>query len=176
MMGEVSMSNLRAREALERAHDLFLQRPSAGLKPNPWASAVWRDGLQCEIMGPSGEKAVTDMPAAMGGDGSGPNPGWLLRASMAACSATAIAMQAAQRGIELKVLEVKVESESDARGLVGIDGVSTALGKLRMSIAIAADNVGEEALRDLARSGEALSPVSCTLRDGPRVACEVTVL
>lgn len=170
------MSNLRARQALERAHDLFLQRPSAALKPNTSATAMWRDGLRCEIVGPSGEKAVTDMPRPMGGEEDGPNPGWLLRASLAACSATAIAMQAARRGIELRSLEVSVHSESDARGLVGIDSVSTALGGMRMSIKIAADNVPEDQLRELAAQGEAQSPVSCTVRESPAVTVEVSVV
>ena len=40
--------------------------------------------------------------------------------------------QAAMLGIELKLLEVSVHSESDARGLVGIDGVSTALCGMRV--------------------------------------------
>ena len=114
------MSNLQARDALERAQRVFLDKPAAARKPNAMATAVWRDGLRCEIAGPGGEKAVTDMPEPMGGKGAGSNPGWLLRAGMASCAATVIAMKAAMRGIELKTLEVSVQSESDARGLVGI--------------------------------------------------------
>ena len=170
------MSNLRARDALERAHALFLERPSAARKPNSSATASWREGLRCEIGGPSGEKALTDMPAPMGGDGSAPNPGWLLRASMASCTAMAIAMRAAREDITLRSLEVTVESESDARGLVGIDGVSTALAGMKMSIRISADGVPEETLRALAEWGEARSPVSCTLRDAPSIALKVTVV
>ena len=170
------MSNLRARDALERAHKVFLERPSAGRKPNTSATAVWRDGLQCEITGPGGERVVTDMPPPMGGDGNGANPGWLLRASMAACTATVIAMRAARQGIELRSLEVGVNSQSDARGLVGIDGVSTALSTMRMSIKIGADHASEEQLRELAESGQAQSPVSCTMREQPTLALEVTVV
>ena len=39
---------------------------------------------------------------------------------MASCAATAIAMRAAMQGIAMRTLAVKVESDSDARGLVGI--------------------------------------------------------
>ena len=42
------MSNLRAREPLERAQRLFRERPSAAKKNVP-ATAVLRGGLQCEI-------------------------------------------------------------------------------------------------------------------------------
>jgi uncharacterized OsmC-like protein len=170
------MSNLQAREALDRAKRVFLDKPTAARKPNAMATAVWRDGLRCEIAGPGGERAATDMPEPMGGKGAGSNPGWLLRASMASCAATAIAMRAAMLGIELRSLEVVVESESDARGLVGIAGIPTALDGIRMTIKIGADSVPEPQLRELAKWGEAHSAVSCTLRERPPVAVEIAVV
>lgn len=170
------MSNLKARESLERAKRLFLEKPGAAKKPNAAATAVWRNGLSCEVLGPAAERAVTDMPDAMGGTGAGSNPGWLLRAGMASCTATAIAMRAAMLGIELNTLEVKVDSESDARGLVGIPDVQTTLGNLRMSVRIGAAGADEAQLRDLVAWGEAHSPVSCTMRDGPAIALDVAVV
>ena len=167
------MSNLRVRESLERLHRVFLERPEAAKKPNASATATWQNGLRCEVAGPGGELVVTDMPHAMGGDGDGPNPGWLLRASMASCTATAIVMRAARLGIALRSLNVSVYSESDARGLTGIEGVSTALSGMRMSIEIGAENVSDQQLRDLAEIGEAQSPVNCTLRERPPLAVEV---
>lgn len=170
------MSNLSAREALERAKRLFLEKPAAARRPNTTAIAVWRDGLACEVTGPASERAITDMPEPMGGAGAGPNPAWLLRAGIASCAATAIAMRAAMQGIALKTLEVTVESESDARGLVGIPDAPTTLGNLRMSVRIGADGAGEAQLRELAAWGEANSPVSCTLRDRPDVKLDVAVV
>jgi uncharacterized OsmC-like protein len=170
------MSNLRAREPLERARQIFLERPADAKKANASATAVWRDGLRCDISGPAGEKASSDMPGPMGGEGSAPNPGWLLRASMAACTATAIAMQATRLGVELKSLEVSVESESDARGFVGIDGVSTAMSAMRMAIRIGADGVSELRLREMAERGNAISAVGATLRERPPVALEIEVV
>jgi uncharacterized OsmC-like protein len=170
------MSNLRARESLERVRQIFLDRPSAAKKANASATAVWRDGLRCDISGPAGEKASSDMPAPMGGEGSAPNPGWLLRASMAACTATSIAIRAARLGVELKSLEVSVESESDARGFVGIDGTSTAMSDMRMSIKIGADNVSEQELREIAEGGNALSAVGCTLQERPPVTLGIEVV
>lgn len=169
------MSNLRARESLERAKRLFLEKPAAAKKANTTATATWRDGLLCDVTGPAGEKAVTDMSEPMGGTGTGSNPGWLLRAGMASCTSTVIAMRAAMQGIALRTLEVTVQSESDARGLVGIDDVPTALGSMRMSIKLSADGVDEATLRALAAWGEAHSPVSCTMRDRVPVAVEVAV-
>ena len=116
------------------------------------------------------------MPGPMGGEGSAPNPGWLLRASMAACTATVIAMQAARLGVELKSLEVSVESESDVRGYVGIDSISTALSAMRMTIKIGAAGVSEMQLREIAERGNAISAVGATLRERPPVALEIEVV
>ena len=80
------------------------------------------------------------------------------------------------RGIELSTLEVSVESETDARGMVGISDVSTALNGLRVSIGIGSHNVTEEQLSELAELGEALSAVGCTLRERPMIAVEVSVV
>jgi uncharacterized OsmC-like protein len=116
------------------------------------------------------------MPEPMGGNGAGSNPGWLLRAAMASCTGTALAMQAATRGIELKSLEVSVESESDVRGLVGIGGVPTSLSGLRMTIKLGADNVPESQLRELAEWAATESVVSKTLRDRPPVAVDISLI
>jgi uncharacterized OsmC-like protein len=170
------MSNLQAREPLERAKRLFLEKPAAARKPNTAATAVWRDGLSCEVSGPGAERAITDMPEPMGGNAGGPNPGWLLRAGMASCTATAIAMRAAMQGIALRMLEVKVESELDARGLVGICDAAAVFRNVRMSVKIGADGVEATQLRELVAWGEAHSPVSCTLRAGPSIAIDIAVV
>ncbi len=168
------MSNQQIRESLERAQRLFRDRPSAAKKNVP-ATAVWQDGLACEISGPEGQKIVTDMAKPMGGADTGPSPGWLLRASLASCTATAIVMRAALLGIELRELKVVVHGETDVRGIVGIDGISLALSGMRMAITIGADNVPEAELREIVEWGATQSTVSATLREGRTVATEVTV-
>jgi hypothetical protein len=85
-------------------------------------------------------------------------------------------MRAAMLGIAITTLEVKVESESDARGLVGIPDAPTALCNLRMSVRIGADGIDTAHLRELAVWGEAHSPVSCTLRGQPSVAVDIEVV
>ena len=97
------MSNLQAREALERARQLFIERPTAARKTVP-ATAVLQNGLECSISNSEGRILLTDMAKALGGGGAGHSPGWLLRASLAACTATSIAMRAALHGIELRLL------------------------------------------------------------------------
>jgi len=169
------MSNLRAREPLERAQRLFRDRPSAAKKNVP-ATAVLHGGLRCEITGPGGESVATDMPGPLGGDGSAPSPSWLLRASLASCSASAIAMRAAMHGIELRRLEVTVQGESDVRGAVGIDGVSLALSQMRISVRISGADAPEARLRAIAEWGATQSTVSATLHESAPMALEVLVV
>jgi uncharacterized OsmC-like protein len=66
-------------------------------------------------------EVVSDIPKLIGGGATAPTPGWLLRAALANCDATMIAMRAAQLGITLNALEVTVGSTSDDRGLLQID-------------------------------------------------------
>ena len=170
------MPNADVKNALDRARNLFLGRPSAAKKKNAFAKATWAGGLRCEVNGPENEAATTDMPAPLGGQGGGANPGWLLRAAMASCTATAIAMKAATAGIELERLEVEVNSETDARGLVGIEDVPTNLDQITMRISISASNATKYDLLELAKSGNAISPVSATLQQISTVKTEVQVV
>jgi organic hydroperoxide reductase OsmC/OhrA len=57
---------------------------------------------------------ITDMSKTVGGGATAPTPGWLLRAALASCDATAVAMEAARDGVELTDLTVTVDN-SEAR-------------------------------------------------------------
>jgi uncharacterized OsmC-like protein len=112
----------------------------------------------------------------MGGAASGPNPGWLLRSALASCTATVIAMRAAKLGITLNTLEVSVESESDNRGILGLDeSISAGLGAVRSKVKIAA-NAEPGSLSELVRWADAHSPVSCTVRDALSCSLEIEVV
>jgi uncharacterized OsmC-like protein len=141
------------------------------------ATARLVDGLQSEVTGPKGERILTDMPRAMGGEGSSPNPGWYLRAAMASCTTSVIAMHAAKRGIRLDSLEVTVESEGDNRGILGMDEkVSAGYSELRMKVKIASSSATEAELRELTQFAEAHSPVGCTIEGAPPRSLAVEVV
>jgi uncharacterized OsmC-like protein len=90
------------------------------------ARAVLGRGLLVEVTGPAGETVSTDMPTSIGGAASAASPGWLLRAAVASCVATVIAMRAAMLDVVIESLEVSVDSESDDRGILGIDAATPA--------------------------------------------------
>jgi uncharacterized OsmC-like protein len=169
------MSTPKVREAIESLGAALSADPAKAKAKNAPATARLNEGLQFEVTGPYNARIVTDMPPAMGGAATGPNPGWFLRAALASCTATAIAMRAAKLGIKLDTLELTVESESDARGLLGLGDVTAALGSVKTRVKIRGDAT-PEALRDLAAWGEAHSPVGCTLRQSADCSLDVEVV
>ena len=162
-------------EAIERTSAAIAADPAKARAKNVPATARLAGGLKCEVSGPNGERALTDMPPAMGGAASGPNPAWLLRGALASCTATVIAMRAAKLGVTLATLEVTVESESDARGLLGLDPAVTAgLGAVRTRVRIGG-SASADKLREIVAWAEAHSPVGCTVRNAPACSLEVEV-
>jgi uncharacterized OsmC-like protein len=85
------------------------------------AIAVVEEGLRVRVEGPNGASVVTDMPAGVGGGDTAPSPGWLFRAALASCAATLLAMEAAREDVRLGRVGVTVESESDDRGILGVE-------------------------------------------------------
>ena len=169
------MSNVA--EAIATLTKVLSEQPEKAQAKNAPATAVLHEGLKFQVSGPRGAKVLTDMPPPMGGTGAGANPGWLLRAGLASCNATVIAMRAAQLGLQLKSLEVTVESESDNRGLLGLDdSVSAGLRNLRTKVKIGAEAATPAQLREIVAWAEAHSPVGCTIRQAPDVTTEVEVV
>jgi uncharacterized OsmC-like protein len=169
------MSDPKIREAIDRLGAAISADPAKARAKNAPSTARLTGGLRCEVTGPYGERLFTDMPPAMGGTASGPGPGWLLRSGLASCTATVIAMRAAKLGIVLTELEVTVESESDSRGLLGLDErVSAGLNPVRMRVAIAG-NAEPKLLRELVAWADAHSHVGCTIRGATGCSLDVEV-
>jgi uncharacterized OsmC-like protein len=172
----MTMSHEQIREAIERLGSSITAEPAKAQIKNPPVTARLTEGLKCELAGPQGQRFATDMPPAMGGAATAPNPGWFLRGGMAACTATVIAMRAAKLGIALETLEVTVEGESDQRGILGLDeNVSAGQTALRTIVKIRA-GAPEKTLRELVSWADAHSPVGCTVKHGPACSLDIQVL
>ena len=109
------------REAIEKAGAYLSDHPEDARYTDSQATAVIQSGLRATVSGPAGASLTTDMPSSVGGTESAPSAGWFLRAAEASCAATLIAMRAAQLNVSLDRIEVTVDSESDDRGILGID-------------------------------------------------------
>ena len=154
------MGSDQIRQAIEAATGYLRQHPDEARSTDSAATASVVDGLVVRATGPGGESITTDMVPSVGGTGSAPSPGWLLRAAEASCVVTLIAMRAATLGITLTTLEVTVDSESDDRGILGIDE-SVPAGPLsgRVRVRLAADSVEPATLEEMARWGVEHCPV-----------------
>jgi len=171
------MSTTSISDALRKVGDVMVADPAKAHTKGVPATARLVEGLRFEVTGPSGESALTDMPAAMGGASSAPAPAWLLRAAIASCTASVIAMRAAQLGVQLTTLEATVESEADQRGMLGLgENVSAAFTSMRLRVRIAADDVAPDDLRALVTWADAHSPVASTVRDAPVTSVEVEIV
>jgi uncharacterized OsmC-like protein len=170
----MNASSIRA--ALENVSAAISADPAKARSKNAPATARLTAGLQCEVSGPYNERLITDMPPAMGGTASGPNPGWLLRGALASCTVTVIAMRAAKLGVTLSNLEITVESDSDNRGMLGLDeNVSAGLAAVRMKVKISAPSASPETLREIVEWADAHSPVGCTMRQAPGCSLDIEI-
>lgn len=148
------------RESMQEVIEYYIHNPDQALSHDREAVAIIEVGLRACATGPDGQTLVCDMPKALGGQATAPSPGWMMRAALANCEAVMIALRAAQLGIELTALEVRVDSLSDDRGMLGMDDSKPA-GPLNMkiSVRIGAQGVSSEKLHEIVAWAEKHSPV-----------------
>lgn len=163
------------RAALEGAGAYLSANPDEARYTDSMATARVVGGLHVSVEGPAGERLETDMPTAVGGRGAKPSPGWFLRASVAACVASLATMRAAEIGVTGFSVEVAVDSESDDRGILGLDA-SVPGGPLSMRIAVrmSGENFGLERMEELAVWAVEHCPVSDAVRRAVPVHIEVS--
>ena len=133
------------RTAIEGASDWLRQHPDEARYTDSPATARVESALRITVTGPNGESIATDMPAAVGGAGSAPSPGWLYRAALASCVLSLATMRAAQLGLASFQCEVEVDSESDDRGILGTDNaVPAGPLSIRILFRMTADGEGND--------------------------------
>jgi uncharacterized OsmC-like protein len=168
------MSNEEIKSSIEAAIGYLREHPEEARYTDPPAVAKLENGLRFRVEGPEGRLVFTDMSKAVGGKESAASPGWLLRAALASCEATVVAMRAAQQGISLEKIEVTVDSESDDRGILGMDD-SVPAGPLssRIRILVSAQGVQPERLRQIVEWAGMHSPVGDAMRRA--IPCNVEI-
>jgi uncharacterized OsmC-like protein len=163
------------RTAIEGASAYLTEHPDEARYTDSLATARVTSGLRIRVDGPNGEVLETDMPAAVGGAASAASPGWYLRASIAACVASLATMRAAQLGLEGFECEVDVDSESDDRGILGLDAsVPAGPMSMRIRLRLRASGEGLERLEEVAVWAVEHCPASDAVRRAVPVHIEVT--
>jgi len=139
------------------------------------ATATIADGLRCRIEAPDGSAIYTDMPENVGGSATANSPGWHLRAALASCDATLLAMRAARLGLQLDSIEVRVEASSDGRGMFLDDGISAGSGDMCLHFRIGAGNASAAQIEALVHWVEQHSPVGTDILQAVRLRSEVEI-
>ena len=149
----MSIENIR--NSIEGTISYLKANPEKAFKKGTAATAVLEKGLKVRTVGPENEVIISNMPPTVGGEGSAPTPGWFMQAALATCNATGIAMKAAREGIELNTLEVSIDTESDTRGIFGIqESIKVGPLNMRTRVRIGAEGVSEEKLHEIVKWNE----------------------
>jgi uncharacterized OsmC-like protein len=172
------MTREEMRDKIQGAIDYLNEHPQEARYRDDAATARLADPttLKVDVTGLAGEHITTDMPTSVGGGNSTASPGWYLRAAEASCVATLVAMRAAQVGVALERLSVTVDSQSDDRGILGIDP-SVPAGPLstRIRVAIEAPGIARQDLEDIVAWGVEHCPVTDAVRRAVPLTLEVAV-
>jgi uncharacterized OsmC-like protein len=138
------------------------------------ARAHLAGGLVVNVTGPGSETLTTDMPTGIGGTATAASPGWLLRAAAASCVASLIAIRAAASGIAFLSVDVEVDSESDDRGILGLNAEIPA-GALSTRVTVEVDAMGSsrEAVAELVAWAVEHCPVTNTIARAVPISIEV---
>ena len=135
--------NLAIKEAVDRLVEVYRRRPSFALS-TAGVTGVVEDGLACTLS--DGQHTiVTDLPEEMGGDDTGPTPGFFARAGIAGCVSMGIKMLAARAGHSFRKVSVTVETDFDDRSTYGLCAGSAAPLETRVTIEVDCDLSQEEA-------------------------------
>lgn len=151
-------------ESVAKASAYLTDHPAEARYRDSSAKARLETGLVVTVSGAGGESLRTDMPLGIGGSASAPSPGWYLRAAAASCVASLIAIRAAATAVTLISVEVEVDSESDDRGILGLDDAIPA-GALSTRVIVAIEAAGPDrpALEELVKWAVEHCPVTNTV-------------
>lgn len=148
------------KSAIEEAVAYLSEHPEEARYADSLARATLGGSLRVDVVGSDGEQIATDMPGAVGGRAEELSPGWLYRAAIASCIASTIGMEAARAGLDLSSLEVDVDSQSDDRGILGIDeSVPPGPISARVRIRATASETDGDELRQVIERGARRCPV-----------------
>jgi len=161
------------RSALERAATTITLKPSVGQRVYV-STAVVEKGLACRVE-EKNHVLTADLPPSMGGEDTGPSPSALLRAALSSCVAMGVKMWAARRQVAINRIEVRVETDVDARGQFGVsETIAPGFESVRVQIHVesAAD---QDVLADIVETSLRFSPLMDAFRQAQAVETHVRI-
>lgn len=119
-------------------------------------------GLACDIEHDGG-RLRADQPESDGGDGSGPEPGQLMRASLGAGLAMGYRIWGARLDVPIDRVDVEVTCEYDTRGPMGVaNDVAVGWQRVRFDVTITSP-AAPEAVRAVVETADRLNPMLANL-------------
>ena len=116
---------------------------------------------------------TVDEPRSLGGANAAANPVQYALASLGSCQAITYRVWAAQLGVKLDSITVRVEGDLDLRGFFGVDdGVRPGLSAVRVEVTVAGPE-SEERYAELAVAVDEHCPVLDLFRNPVPVSCEL---
>jgi uncharacterized OsmC-like protein len=152
------------RMSLARAEETVTLRPSRGQRTYVNVASI-AEGTRCRVV-EHHDELIVDIPKSIGGEGDGPSPSMILRAAISSCVAIGIKQWAARRNVGIDQVEVRLETDVDARGQLGLaDDIPPGFLAIRLAIKVvsAADAV---AVEDLVHTSLKYSPLMDLLGHG----------
>ncbi len=163
--------------AVDRAATYLNAHPDEARYRDSHARARLGDGLRVSVVGAGGERLDTDMPRGIGGAATLPSPGFYFRAAAAACVASLIGIRAAAVGVDLPAdsVEVTVDSESDDRGILGLDdSIPAGALSLKVVATLRGGSVDRATFADVVRWAVDHCPVTDTARRSVPIELELS--
>lgn len=156
----------------ERSAAAVTLRPAIGQGTDTTAVRL-RNGTTCNVE--EGPWQITAEPdPELGGSDEHPGPGFLLRAALGTCFAQTAALWAAKFGVPIDRLEVEVEADHDARGLLGVGDAAPRFTGLRYRIT-AESTAPKEDVRRVLDAAHAHSPIRDSLEHAFAIERDVQI-
>ena len=112
-----------------------------------------------------------DEPRSLGGGNVAANPMQYALAALGSCQAITYRVWAAQLGMELDSVTVRVEGDLDIRGLVGMDQVRPGFSAVRVEVSVTGPETPGALHRACRRGGRALPRPRPVLQSGAGYPC-----
>ncbi len=160
------------KEAFERNQQALKLRPSKA-KSTATTKVHLSDGTTCEVEHKHWKFKV-DIGESEGGNDAGPGPGILERGALGSCLAIAYSQRAAVLGIPIDRLEIDVESDFDARGMLYLNDDPPGFDRLRYKVYIESP-ASEDEIVQLIDDADDHSPVLDDFRRAIPVERELTI-
>jgi len=161
------------RRALERADRLVTLAPDRGRRTYSNTARI-NSGTLCEVED-KGHRFLIDAGKGLGGGDEDPTPSALLRSALSSCIAIGIKLWAARRDVMIDHVEVMLETDTDARGILGLsDKVAPGFTAVRMRIEVRSPAPSEQ-VEEIIAASLRFSPLIDALTNPQRIETSIAV-